>query len=443
MLKYFLLLLFANFILMAQSESKTDFNLQNFKIYFDNLKTSWKPENDKVDIHSLSIQDYGISFSSIDIKNKHIAESYISEIQIIGPELILNNFEYNSKLNSKNWIIEEKIKMFKNRESIPKDGINDIVKAIKLYVIDNELFPKDLNELDVKNYINLSEVPFNKNNWIYSLNLPQNISAKPSYLNIDSKSDSIIYNWEEEKFQNNPFLDSLLNIPKIEWNYDFKIQKITQYFSSNVNFSVNPINSDFNVHIKKGLFKLENLNFTATPGEELQDKIHIKLPNLKLDMNDFIFEGSLKKTPLIQNLKSNFKIRNFEIKLPKGLIKEPEIEAILKTLGIWNNSLKIRLFEIDINLINQLTGNAELRFHTPFLKISILANFIIRQNNSLKPIVRLNDTKVVIDPIALGVRRYIRQWEKENNKTLNRKGSSIILTINGELNNLFIHGLND
>jgi hypothetical protein len=41
------------------------------------------------------------------------------------------------------------------------------------------------------------------------------------------------------------------------------------------------------------------------------------------------------------------------------------------------------------------------------------------------------------------VRRYIRQWEKENNKTLNRKGSSIILTINGELNNLFIHGLND
>ena len=68
----------------------TDFNLQNFKIYFDNLKTSWKPENDKVDIHSLSIQDYGISFSSIDIKSKHIAESYISEIQIIGPKLILN-----------------------------------------------------------------------------------------------------------------------------------------------------------------------------------------------------------------------------------------------------------------------------------------------------------------------------------------------------------------
>lgn len=443
MLKYFILLLTTNFILMAQSESKTDFNLQNFKIYFDNLKTSWKPDEDNIDIHSLLIKDYTIGFSEIDIKNIYMQESYISEFQIIGPELILNNFEYNSKLNSKNWIIEEKIKMFKKRESIPKDGIEKIVSATKLYVIDNNLLPANLNELDVKNYINLNQIPFNKNTWIYSLNLPKNISAKPSHLNINSASDSITYNWEEEKFQNSPFLDSMLNIPKIEWNYDFKIQKITQFFSSNINFSVDPQNNDFNVQIKKGLFRLENLNFTATPGKELKDKIHVKLPILKLDLTDFNFEGSFIDTLLIQNLKSNFKIRNFEIKLPEGLIKEPEIETVLKTLGIWNNSLKVRLFEIDINLINELTGDAELKLHTPFLKLSILANFSIRQNNSLKPIVRLNDTKIVINPIALGVRKYIRRWEKENNKTLNRKGSSIFLTVNGELNNLFIHGLND
>lgn len=443
MLKYFLLLLTTNFVLMAQSESKTDFNLQNFKIYFDNLKTSWKPDEDNIDIHSLSIKDYTIGFSEIDIKNIYMQESYISEIQIIGPELILNNFEYNSKLNSKNWIIEEKIKMFKKRESIPKDGIEKIVSATKLYVIDNNQLPANLNELDVKNYINLNQIPFNKNTWIYSLNLPKNISAKPSHLNINSASDSITYNWEEEKFQNSPFLDSMLNIPKIERNYDFKIQKITHFFSSNINFSVDPQNNDFNIQIKKGLFRLENLNFTATPGKELKDKIHVKLPILKLDLTDFNFEGSFIDKLLIQSLKSNFKIRNFEIKLPEGLIKEPEIETVLKALGIWNNSLKVRLFEIDINLINELTGHAELKLHTPFLKISILANFSIRQNNSLKPLVRLNDTKIVINPIALGVRKYIRRWEKENNKTLNRKGSSIFLTVNGELNNLFIHGLND
>ena len=62
-------------------------------------------------IHFLSIQDYSIGFSKIDIKNKYKSEGYISEIQIIGPELVLNNLEYNSKLNTKNWIIEEKIKI--------------------------------------------------------------------------------------------------------------------------------------------------------------------------------------------------------------------------------------------------------------------------------------------------------------------------------------------
>ena len=443
MLKYFLLLYTTNLILLAQPESKVDFNLQNFRLYFDNLQSSWNPDQNKLDIHFLSIQDYSIGFSKIDIKNKYKSEGYISEIQIIGPELVLNNLEYNSKLNTKNWIIEEKIKMFKNRESIPKDGINKIVSATELYFIDYKLFPENLNELDIKKYIDLNKHPFNKSNWVYSLNLPKNISAKPSYLNIDPNSDSITYNWEEEQFQDSPFLDSLLSTPKIEWNYDFKIQKITQYFSSNVNFSVNPKNSDFNVQIKKGVFRLENFNFTAIPGEELKDKIHIKLPILKLDVNDFIFEGSFSNTPIIQQLKSNFKIRNFEIKIPEDLIKEPEIEAILKKLGIWNNSLKVRLFEIDINLINQLTGNASLKLHTPFLKISILANFSIRQNNSLEPVIRLSDTQIMINPIALGVRKYIRNWEKENNKKLNRKGSSIILTVNGELNNLFIQGLND
>jgi hypothetical protein len=413
MLKYFLLLFTTNLILMAQPESKVDFNLQNFRLYFDNLQSSWNPDQSKLDIHFLSIQDYSIGFSKIDIKNKYKSEGYISEIQIIGPELV------------------------------PKDGINKIVSATELYFIDYKLFPENLNELDIKKYIDLNKHPFNKSNWVYSLNLPKNISAKPSYLNIDTNSDSITYNWEEEQFQNSPFLDSLLSTPKIEWNYDFKIQKITQYFSSNVSFSVNPKNSDFNVQIKKGLFKLENLNFTAIPGVELKDKIHIKLPILKLDVNDFIFEGSFSNTPIIQQLKSNFKIRNFEIKIPEDLIKEPEIEAILKKLGIWNNSLKVRLFEIDINLINQLTGDASLKLHTPFLKISILANFSIRQNNSLKPVIRLSDTQIMINPIALGVRKYIRNWEKENNKKLNRKGSSIILTVNGELNNLFIQGLND
>ena len=40
---------------------------------------------------------------------------------------------------------------------------------------------------------------------------------------------------------------------------------------------------------------------------------------------------------VIHRGKGKFRIRNFEIKIPKGIKEEPEIESMLKTLGIWNN----------------------------------------------------------------------------------------------------------
>ena len=66
-----------------------------------------------------------------------------------------------------------------------------------------------------------------------------------------------------------------------------------------------------------------------------------------------------------------FKIRNFEIKIPNDLKEEPEIQSMLDVMGIWNNSLMVRMLEMEVNLINQFTGDAKFKFHTPFIKISI------------------------------------------------------------------------
>ena len=115
----------------------------------------------------------------------------------------------------------------------------------------------------------------------------------------------------------------------------------------------------------------------------------------------------------------------------------------MKTLGIWNNSIKIRLFEIDISMINELTGSAIIKIYTPFLKIDVNVNMIVKQNGTLQPKIILSNSTVKINPIALGVRKYIRKWEKENNKTLKRQGSIITLNLSGDISNLFIHGLNN
>ena len=60
---------------------------------------------------------------------------------------------------------------------------------------------------------------------------------------------------------------------------------------------------------------------------------------------------------------------------------------MLKTLGIWNNSLMIRLIELDINLINEFTGDLIFRFQTPFLKVSVDGDFSLRQGDSIPGVV--------------------------------------------------------
>jgi hypothetical protein len=87
-----------------------------------------------------------------------------------------------------------------------------------------------------------------------------------------------------------------------------------------------------------------------------------------------------------------------------------------------------------------LTGNINIKIQTPFLKVLVDAYMSVRQNGTLNPEITLHNTKVKISPIALGVRKYIKSWEKKNGKRLNREGSNIILNIQGPLKNLLIQG---
>ena len=112
---------------------------------------------------------------------------------------------------------------------------------------------------------------------------------------------------------------------------------------------------------------------------------------------------------------------------------------MLDVMGIWNNSLMVRMLEMEVNLINQFTGDANFKFHTPFIKISINGDFSIRQNGS-KPEVYLHNTEIRINPIALGMRKYIRNWEKDNGRKFSRKGATIILNIDGPLEKPTIRG---
>ncbi len=441
--KHFLILFFFNFVPFAQGDSEIKFDLQNLELYFSNLNTTWNSNQENDYSYTVTMKDYKFSFSEINIKNNYNSDNLLSDIKIIGPIIDINKFEFKAKIFSENWITKEKIKRYRIRQNIPRLAIKKIEEASKLFKIDNKIYPNNINQLDIENYLEFDKYPFNEYGWKYKIDLPNIITAKPTNLNIAPNSDIIIYNFQEDKFQNNPKLDSLINIPNVEWNYLFSVQKVVQNILSSILLSFSPDGKNFTVEIINGQFKMESLKFSAVPNNRFEDLINLKIPSIKFEINDFFFNGTLGDIPEINSLKSNFKVRNFDLKLPEGLIEEPEIEKLMKTLGIWNNSIKIRLFEIDISMINELTGSAIIKIYTPFLKIDVNVNMIVKQNGTFQPKIMLSNSTIKINPIALGVRKYIRKWEKENNKTLKRQGSIITLNLSGDISNLFIHGLNN
>ena len=54
---------------------------------------------------------------------------------------------------------------------------------------------------------------------------------------------------------------------------------------------------------------------------------------------------------------------------------------------------------------------------------------------------QLFDTEIRISPISYGVRDIIRQWEINNEKSLNREGPIIVLKFSGNLSNPTVTGI--
>ena len=400
--------------------------------YFNNLNIDWNPRNNDFDNHNLSVDQFKIGFTKLEFENLSDNKNTITNIGINGPDFTMENLSIRSKIYSTDWITDEKIKRLEKRQKVPKNAILKISDAIKLYQIDYNDLPLSLNDLHVNKYINLDLPPFNDYGWNYVMNLPQSIIANTTQIYPFPNSKTIQYNYQTETFKNSPEVDSLYKIPEVKWEYMFNIKHISTSFSSKIDLMINENFTNFSLNMKRGQFKLKSASFSVTPLENIIDHSSISLPELMLEANDFILEGSIDESPVLYSLKGTFKIRNFEIKIPEGLSNEPEIENYLERLGIWNNSFMVRLIQIEIDMINESTGDFTIKFQTPFLKIHAVGNFSAQQTGLATPNLVFHNTKVKVTPIALGIRKWIRDWEK-NNHELQRNGATIILDIRGPL----------
>jgi len=427
-------------LVLAQSDGKISGDIKEAGLYYKDIAFDWKPPNKEFDLHTLDIGELRFSFSNMKLTHFDKVNSEAAGITFSGPDFSMKDLTFQSNVRSKNWITQEKIRRLKKRESIPKEALKLIVEASDLFILDHDTLPIDINELVIKKYISMDTPPLNNNTWTYYLDLPEKIISKPTHLNLVPDRNSISYDWNSRNFRVDSEQDSLYSLPLVDWKYEFKINEIGQLFTSDLQMELEKDTMNFDIMMKRGQFKIKGCSFTAIPNDILDDRTQISLPDMMIETRDLALSGRFDKTPTLYRGGGLFRIRNFEIKIPEDLKEEPEIQSILDIMGIWNNSIMLRLLEFELNLLNQFTGDLKFKFHTPFMKISCIGDFSIRQNNSLKPDIYLHNTEIRIHPISLGIRKYIRNWEKDNGKTFTRKGGTIVLNLDGPIQNPNIQG---
>ena len=434
---FFLLILFTSYLhLYGQGKGKLKSTILSSGFFIEDFYLDYKPNNTGADYYIIQLEEFKFGFANININTWQDSNYLNPKFEFSGPEVSLENLIIDAELFKPDWIANEKIKRINSRQSYPKQRIEEINNSIQLYRTDHKKLPSSINDLIVNNYLNTSKSSLNKRSWTYTLDLPSRIIAKPSKLNPIPKSKSILYDFNTKEFITDPLVDSLGNMPHLKWLYSFKMKGINSTTSTNLDLKLNDKNSTFSLIMDYAKFQINDIHFTVEPENKVEDKSTISLHDLSIESKNLIIDGDFDSSLTFHQGEGQFRIKNFEIKVPDALSKEPDINNFLSQIGVWNNSIAIRLVDFKIKMINQFTGVLELMIHTPFIRASLEGNLSFRQLGGDSPEIKFHEAELTLHPIALGLKKWIKNWEKKEGLTLKRKGPAIIIKFNGPIKSL-------
>ena len=436
----FLFSTFTNLI-AAQSLGIGNSSFSETGFYIRDIHTDWSPYSLENDIKfSFDLSNLNFDFKNLRVQYDDAEDQDFINIHIVGPNLQLKQMKLSFETFGKDWIRLEKLKRLAKKEDIPKNSLNVLANASEIFFEDNQRYPLSFNELAINNYIDPQVYPLNEQSWIYSLELPDKITAKTTVYSNLPDHQIIIYDWSSKIIIGSLIPAELKNITDIHWKFSISLDEIIEKISSkwNIRYSADSTFIDF--YQNYGKFNINDFRISAIPDRNLENKMSIKIPTFSIELNNFAMNFTLDKSkPIIHQGKGKVSIRNFDIKVPENLSRVSEIESILEQLGIWNNAIKIRLIELSLSIINDHTGEIQFLLNTPFIKVNVNGDFAISHNNNY-PEILLHNVAIEIYPISLGVRTWIRAWELNNDRNLNRRGGTILLKMEGPLNNPVIHG---
>lgn len=402
-------------------------------IYINNFNYNQNSDStENVNSYKVSLDELKVSLNNFHITGRSNNKKKIYDLTLNKPDFSLKGLNLDHKTFSNNWITTEKIKQLKRRESIAQEAILMIRDAASNYERDLNSVPKSLDKLAVENYLDLKDEIFLDKTWQYSMNFPESIDARPGDIDFAQKYKIVSYDLKNEKFIENPILDSLINNSMVNWSYQLDISHVNILTKTEINIAIDSLKNDNTVKVKRGNFLIEGITLQGMPNNKLNQLVKAELPEIVFNLSEVWFETNFSDYFMIHKGLVEINFKNIEIKFPSNIRQEPYFEKILNKLGIWNNLILIKKVSFNFDFINEKVVEIKIDIHTPFVKTSLYGGILIDQNiNNFK--INLKNVNADINPISLGLKTLIHNWESKKNIELMRKDDLITVQLNGDI----------
>ena len=417
--------------------SQENYNLESFiggsGIYINNFNYSQNSDStETINSYKVSLNELKISLNNFHIIGQNNGKKRIYDFELNKPDFTLKGLKLSRKTFSNNWITTEKIKQLKKRESIAQEAILMIRDAASNYERDLNSVPKSLDKLAVENYLDLKNEIFLDKTWQYSMNFPESIDAIPGDIDFAQKYKIVSYNLKNEKFNENPTLDSLINNSMVNWKYQLDLNHVNILTKTKINIAIDSLKNDNIVKVKNGNFLIEKLTFQGIPDSKLDQLVKAELPEIVFNLSEVWLETNLSDYFIIHKGLVEINFKNTEIKFPSNIRQEPYFERILNKLGVWNNLILIKKINFNFDFINEKVAEIKIDIHTPFVRASLYGGILLDQDfNNFK--IKLESVNAEINPISLGLKTLINNWESKKNIELIRRGGLITVQLTGDI----------
>tara|TARA_Y100000590_G_scaffold231940_1_gene261283 strand:- start:2407 stop:3732 length:1326 start_codon:yes stop_codon:yes gene_type:complete len=425
--------------LIAQQTGTGQGQLGGSGFFINNLSFDWSDLNKNLQV-SGKLKTLEFGFKQVGVAYSQGKKQQTLNMEFQGPEVIISGMEILANSHSPNWIAKIKSRYQQQRQQPAVKGVSIIATAVDSFSSIYGRNAESYDELVIKNYIRLDKYPFDQKKWHFAMPTPDKIIATlPSRL--PSRSDQkIIYDMNIGQYYGD--YQPPAPIDSIPWKITFSIQEITQTFSTEAKFSYTAEETSFEFFQKRGKFNIAGISLEAIPLSNINDLAQFRLSNLGLETHDLAFSGTMDDSiPQLHQAQGRFILRNLDVNIPTSLSEDPEFAIILEKLGIWNGVFRIRLVDIGLKIINERMGEIKVRFQSPFINITLDGDISFYQTADNTAFL-FQQTVLRINPVSLGIRSMIRNWEKDKNLTLPRKNGAIVLNLNGPVSRPKVDGLN-